>query len=72
MARVNGDYAGALERELGFDRRLAERAREDLAEYLDEMADAGLEAAEAERRFGDVQDIARFYASAAMPARHAR
>ncbi len=69
MARVNGDYAGALERELGFDRRLAERAREDLAEYLDEMADAGLEAAEAERRFGDVQDIARFYASAAMPAR---
>ena len=38
MGRVRGDYAGALERELGFDRQLAERAREDLAEYLDEMA----------------------------------
>lgn len=66
---MKGDYAGALERELGFDRALAERAREDLAEYLDEMADAGLDAAEAERRFGDVRDIARSYASAALPKR---
>lgn len=69
MGGVKGDYAGALERELGFDRQLAERAREDLAEYLDEMADAGLDADEAERRFGDVQDIARSYASAALPGR---
>ena len=69
MARLTGDYAGALERELGFDRQLADRAREDLAEYLDEMADAGLDSAEAERRFGDVQDIARSYASAALPKR---
>lgn len=69
MPRVTEGYAGALERELGFDRQLAERACEDLAEYLDEMADAGMEAAEAERRFGDVQDIARSYASAAMPTR---
>lgn len=66
---MKGDYAGALERELGFDRALAERAREDLTEYLDEMADAGLDAAEAERRFGDVRDIARSYASAALPKR---
>lgn len=69
MGRIKGDYAGALERELGFDRALAERAREDLTEYLDEMADAGLDAAEAERRFGDVRDIARSYASAALPKR---
>lgn len=69
MGRLTGDYAGALERELGFDRQLADRAREDLAEYLDEMADAGLDSAEAERRFGDVQDIARSYASAALPKR---
>ena len=69
MGRMTGDYAGALERELGFDRQLAARAREDLAEYLDEMADAGLETAEAERRFGDVRDIARSYASAALPKR---
>lgn len=69
MGGVKGNYASALERELGFDRQLAERAREDLAEYLDEMADAGLEAAEAERRFGDVRDIARSYASAALPKR---
>lgn len=69
MRRLTGDYAGALERELGFDRQLAARAREDLAEYLDEMADAGLEPAEAERRFGDVQDIARSYANAALPGR---
>lgn len=69
MGRLTGDYAGALERELGFDRQLADRAREDLAEYLGEMADAGLDSAEAERRFGDVQDIARSYASAALPKR---
>lgn len=69
MGRLKGDYAGALERELGFDRRLAERAREDLAEYLEEMTGAGLDPAEAERRFGDVHDIARSYASAALPKR---
>jgi hypothetical protein len=69
MGRVTGDYAGALERELGFDRQLADRAREDLTEYLDEMADAGLARDEAERRFGDVQDIARSYAIAALPKR---
>lgn len=69
MGRVRSDYAGALDRELGFDRQLADRAREDLAEYLEEMADAGLDPAEAERRFGDVEDIARSYASAALPKR---
>lgn len=66
---MSGDYAGALQRELGFDRRLAQRAREDLDEYLDEMEDAGLDRDEAERRFGEVHDIARSYASAALPGR---
>jgi len=69
MRRLTGDYAGALERELGFDRALADRAREDLAEYMGEMADAGLDRAEAERRFGEVHDIACSYASAALPGR---
>ncbi|KTE38826.1 MULTISPECIES: hypothetical protein [unclassified Sphingopyxis] len=66
---MSGDYGRALQRELRFDRELAERAREDLAEYLDEMAAAGLDRDEAERRFGAVEDIARSYASAALPAR---
>ncbi len=75
MGRLTGDYASALQRELGFDRQLAERAREDFAEYLDEMTEAhpDLDPAEAERRalagFGDVGDIARSYASAALPKR---
>lgn len=66
---MSGDYANALRRELGFDRQLAERAHEDLAEYLDEMAAAGMGRDEAERRFGAVEDIARSYASAALPGR---
>ncbi|HEV2596997.1 hypothetical protein [Sphingopyxis sp.] len=66
---MSGDYATALQRELGFDRKLAERAHEDLAEYLDEMAAAGMARDEAERRFGAVEDIARSYASAALPGR---
>lgn len=66
---MSGDYASALQRELGFDRQLAERAREDLAEYLDEMVAAGMARDEAERRFGAVEDIARSYASAALPGR---
>ena len=66
---MSGDYATALRRELGFDRQLAERAHEDLAEYLDEMAAAGMGRDEAERRFGAVEDIARSYASAALPGR---
>lgn len=66
---MSGDYATALQRELGFDRQLAERAHEDLAEYLDEMVAAGMARDEAERRFGAVEDIARSYASAALPGR---
>lgn len=66
---MSGDYGRALQRELGFDRQLAERAHEDLAEYLDEMVAAGMARDEAERRFGAVEDIARSYASAALPGR---
>lgn len=68
---MSGDYDRALQRELRFDRRLADRAREDLNEYLAEMAEAHpeLDRHEAERRFGDVEDIARSYASAALPGR---
>ena len=75
MGRLTGDYSRALQRELGFDRWLAARACEDFAEYLGEMVEAhpDLDPAETERRalagFGEVHDIARSYASAALPKR---
>lgn len=73
MSRLISAYLAEFDRELGFDRRLARRAHDEIEAHLcDAVADdADDEGAErrAIARFGNPQVLARDYAQAALPAR---
>ena len=69
MPGLIDDYGRALERRLGFDRRLARRAREEAEAHLSEFAASGADECEAIRRFGSPDSVAAGYASALLPAR---
>jgi hypothetical protein len=65
------DYLEALTRELGFDRPLAHRVRQEVEDHLCEaiaaQGDASLDAqTQAVRRFGEAREIARQYAALSL------
>jgi hypothetical protein len=71
MSQLIQDYLLGIERKLDFDSRLALRAREDIEEYLDELAfEQRLGPVEAVKRaisgFGDTDSVARHYAESAL------
>jgi hypothetical protein len=71
MSQLIQDYLLSIEHKLDFDSRLALRAREDIEEYLDELAcDQRIGPVEAVKRaisgFGDTDSVARQYAESAL------
>lgn len=69
MSSLTDAYLAEFDRALGFDRRLARRAHEEIEAHLLDAMDNAHSEREAIARFGNPHSLARDYAEAALPER---